>query len=657
MGRAGTFCSPDRRIAVAEESTMILVAPAHPFSRPPPVLHLRPSPAMASGKKPKRGTTQSVEEQFYAGNYAAIVRECVDGGNAARPLADLPFVVGALAFIGRLEEARALFSSQFRRRRAPSDETEIVAARFFLGVAYCRAGRIDEARSEFLHNVRSRHGQSLARFYVFQGLGCYRYFTGRLRQSARQALYALEHAFIADFPYGRLLATDLRGHTLVQLGQIQSGLSLLETARTLAGSLALEGNVAALDCAIGIYRARFGVVPVRQAMGDLNQLLSQASPEDSYSERSLRTELAIQAALAGEGDAAWGLLERLGTEHVPDGGDTRARIRFLLACANVARLRYGAASMLPFVSEARALLSNRKDIALEVEVLCMELVAASSPDEAARVCAELLTLHRSSGIERVWLRAAERSHSAPFSVMPGAEALEEDRLGALYVACLRASPELASRLIASGHWGLLPLALGLNPGRRILVFGRRLIIEDHGNVSVLADPPEGSLRFLSALGDGQLRTKEELLALVWGITSYRPDAHDPVIHTAVSRLRAQLGVRGHWVEAALGGYRLAQGVELASPFESGNALPREPEHFHGLGLRAAEVAALLSPGPARDPVLALLAKNGPVSSSDVASHLGVSEMTALRRLREHVEQGAVTRDGKGKNTRYRLGTS
>jgi predicted ArsR family transcriptional regulator len=86
-------------------------------------------------------------------------------------------------------------------------------------------------------------------------------------------------------------------------------------------------------------------------------------------------------------------------------------------------------------------------------------------------------------------------------------------------------------------------------------------------------------------------------------------------------------------------------------------LPPEPAHFHGLGLRAAEVAALLPPGPARDPVLALLAKNGPASSSDVASHLGVSEMTALRRLREYVEQGAVTRDGKGKNTRYRLGTS
>ena len=637
---------------------MILGVVRGPFAESSRVLYSRPSPAMSSGRKSKRGNSLSVEEQFYAGNYAAIVRDHVDAGSSTSPLAELPFIVGALAFIGRLEEARALFSSHLRRRRAVRDETEIVAARFFLGVAYCRAGRMGEALNEFMSNVRARHGHSLARFYVFQGLGCHRYFTGRLRQSARQALYALEHAFIADFPYGRLLATDLRGHTLVQLGRVQSGLSLLETARTLAGALSLEGNAAALDCTIGMYRARFGVVPVRRAIEDLQVLLSQARPEDSYSERLLRTELAIQAALAGEGDTAWGILERLGTEHVPDGGDARARIRYLLACGTVARLRYGATSMAPFVSEARALLSDRLDIALEVEVLCLELLATSEARESARVRGELRALHRRSGIERFWLRAAELSSDTGFFIPPGAEALEEDRLGALYVACLAASPELASRLIATGHWGLIPLALGLEPGKRILPFGRRLIIEDQGNVTVIADPPEGQLRFLGALADGRLHTKEELLSAVWGIGSYRPDAHDSVIHTAVSRLRAQLGVRGHWIEAALGGYRLAHGVEVSNPFG--------PELFPAVAEGAEPSSAVVRAGsPARgsathserDPVLELLARNGSVSSSDVASHLGVSEMTALRRLREHVEHGAVLRDGKGKNTRYRLGTS
>ena len=622
-----------------------------------PVLYLPLPPDMPPRRRSKKGASQSLSQRFYAGNYTAIVRDCVDAGIATYADTELPFVVGALAFIGRLEEARALFSSQLRRCRRSHDVVPLVAARFFLGVAYCRAGRIDEARREFLINARSRHGRSLVRFYVFQGLGCLRYFTGYLRQSAKQALCALEHAFSADFPYGRLLATDLRGHALVQLGQVRNGLSLLETARTLAASLQLYGNVSALDCAIAIYRARFGVVPVRRAIIDLQELLGKSQPEDSYSERSLRIELAIQAALAGEGDTAWGLLERLGAEQVPDGGDARARIRFLLACATVARLRYGPTSMQPFVSEARALLLNRRDIALEVDVLCMELVSARDAQEIADVRAALLALHESSGIERVWLRA----NTDTFSVPPGVETLEEDRLGALYVACLHASPEIAERLITTGHWGLLPLSLGLSPGQRLMVLGRRVVIEDHGNVSVLSDPSDGTLRFLAALAEGIPRSKEELLGLVWGVHNYRPDAHDPVIHTAVSRLRGQLGVRGHWVEATRGGYRLAAGVQVLSPFE--------PQLTGSLQVTACTsndvlpgseaVRPTLLPGrPAPDVVLSLLARDGPVSSSAVASHLGVSEMTALRRLREHVERGTVSRDGKGKNTRYRLvGTS
>jgi hypothetical protein len=191
-----------------------------------------------------------------------------------------------------------------------------------------------------------------------------------------------------------------------------------------------------------------------------------------------------------------------------------------------------------------------------------------------------------------------------------------------------------------------------------MVFGRRLVVEDHGNVSVIPDPPEGILRFLGALSDGALHAKEELLARIWGIGVYRPETHDPVIHTAVSRVRAQLGVRGHWIEASHGGYRLAAGVEVQSPFDEPLPTSSSPAPTATrVPSRALERHSLLPVAEERDGLLALLETSGPASSSDVASHLKVSEMTALRRLREHVEQGTVTRDGKGKNTRYRLSGS
>ncbi|WP_156040741.1 winged helix-turn-helix transcriptional regulator [Chondromyces apiculatus] len=624
--------------------------------------------------KARHARAQSLAQRFYAGRYADIVREHIDGPHEAELSSDLPFLVGALAFVGRLEEARALFSGRRRRKDVPEGDPTLVAARFFLAVAYCRAGRLEEAKREVSLNLRaaSRHGGPLSRFYVLQGMGCYRYFTGRLRQAARHALRALEYAFVAAFPYGRFLATDLRGHVLVQLGAVQEGLSLLETARTLAGALDLAGNATALDFALGIYRARFGVVQGREAIAMLNDLQARTRPDDSYSKRSLCIEMASQYALAGEGDVAWGLLERLGTEQLPDGGDVRARIRFLLACANVARLRYGAPSMAPFVSEARALVGAHEDIALELDVSCMEILATDDAEERARIEARLRALHRRSGISRVWLREGRAESSPPAQL--GAEVLEEDRLGALYAACLRGSPELGSRVIATGHWGLLPLCLGFAPGRRLMLLDRRLVVEDHGNVTVVSDVSDGTRTFLRALGGGERHSKEDLLRLVWGIGAYRPDAHDPVIHTAVSRLRALLGVRGHWIEAVSGGYQLAAGVTLvelsstlscSKPAEVGAT----PERVPGADLQAAGEGAApppratISPAPSdaqvpeRDAIVALLAREGPASSTELATRLGVSEMTALRRLRQLVDQGVVRRSGKGKNTRYGIGSN
>jgi hypothetical protein len=308
--------------------------------------------------------------------------------------------------------------------------------------------------------------------------------------------------------------------------------------------------------------------------------------------------------------------------------------------------------MLPCLSEAHAILGNSRDIALEIDVLCMELVAAPDPERAARVRAELQALRQQSGIERSWFLGVMRAEELAFEVAPGAEVLDEDRLGALYVACRRASPELALRLLGTGHLGLVPLALGLTPSRRLLVLGKRLVVEDHGNVKAIGEPSEGTLRFLSALADGALHTKEELLAVVWGIACYRPAAHDPVIHTAVSRLRARFGVLSHWLEAAPGGYRLARGVEVVSPFEATPLYSSQSpaSKASGVGPRASFASAARAP----DAVLAVLAQNGASSSRDVASRLGVSEMTALRRLRTHLENGAIRRDGKGKSTRYRL---
>ena len=594
-------------------------------------------------KRPENpaATARSLAASFCAGHYAAIVRDYVDGpsfgqnpfeSGRALERAEVPHVVGALAFVGRLEEARALFASQLRLRVLSTHDADSIAARFFLGVAYCRAGRTDDAEREFRANLvaECRHGSPIARFYAVQGLACYRFFTGRLREAASHALTALEHAFSAGFAYGRLLATDLRGHALVQLGQVQAGLSLLQNARTLAESLDLPGNVAALDASRTIYRARFGVVPVDVAIVDLEETLAR-SPDDSYSRRTMQIELAIQRCIAGEGNAAWSLLEELTVGEIPDGGDARVRMRLLLACAHVTGLRHGLAAAEPYLAEARQIPGTEADVALTIDRLGLELLVTTDEREAERLLHELRALEARSRVRRSWLHADEPS-----------TALEEDRLGALQFACRFGTPDVARGLLETKRLGLIPLALRLTPSRRLLLFGRTLLLEDHGNVSVAGDPSEGTLRFLRTLGTGT-KTKEMLLAQVWGINHYRPEAHDAVVHTAVSRARALLGVRGHWIEAGDGGYRLSAGIELLDVDRPQSEGPVD----------LAPAPAPVASAPTQDPVIALLGR-GAISSREVARALGVSEMTALRRLRTLCDKGVARRDGLGKNTRYHL---
>src|SRR5579871_1318786 len=102
-------------------------------------------PPAPRGRMLARVTRGSIAEAFYAGLYAEVLARTIDGPTLEVPDEDTAFVVGALAFVGRLEEAGAVLRSWRHEGGAPSVAhlRGRVASRFFLGVAYIRAGRHD----------------------------------------------------------------------------------------------------------------------------------------------------------------------------------------------------------------------------------------------------------------------------------------------------------------------------------------------------------------------------------------------------------------------------------------------------------------------------------------------------------------------------------
>ena len=592
-----------------------------------------------------------IERLFARGRYADVIASTVDAPEFdARNEPQLGHVAASLAATGRLDDADALLG-----RVPDTDERELCIARFFIAVAYCRAGDFRHAERLFLENYRSwrrRWTDPERRFYALQGLSCIRYFSGSMQRAEWLARRALQAAFAADSALGRVLATDIQGHAWVQMGQVKRGLALLQRAKELAESVELDAHAAAIQFSCTMYEARFGTRGIFAALERLAELSSE-SVHDSYSVRLVALDRALLMAFAGQSDAALAQLRSVDQQVIPE-GDRRMQIRLLLTAALVTTLRDGQAAGRALVTAAEALLHDDWDRALRVEVLCAKAWCAA-PEERRTLAAELERAARSTAIARASLFAhlLEPTFKLPASV--SLHDFEDDRLGALLLSVLH--DHHLPRLLREQYLGLVPRALGLTPGRRIyLIEPGHILVENHGNVT-FERPGETSLKLLRALADGQWWSKEALLAAVWGIATYRPDRHDSVVYMAVTRARQALGGCRDWLENEHGAYRLT-GTEC-------RILPWRDE-IHGFDARAAPLAAAsvrptraaetLSPSlnDGSTAALAFVQEHGQATTGRLAKALQVSEMTALRELQKLVANGVLRRIGRGRATRYEM---
>ena len=590
--------------------------------------------------------------RFYAGRYAEIVALHDAGDEPAR--ADVAFVIGALTFVDRVDEARARFDA-WRARTAAPDPRTLAAGRFFLGLALARAGYFDRAAPLLVAaGFRDRHhADPWVRALVFQGLACQCYFTGRFAGAARHALRALTAAHEATFLYTAMLGTDLRGHALVQLGQLQRGIALLEQANRQARRLGLTNNAFAVDTSIATYTARF--VPEPVALDRVEALLRRRA-HDSYSRRALLTEAAVQRALRGRQRDAMAALEAADRDALR--GDTRrGRVVSLLARLWVTRWRAGPAACAALVAQARTLVEPR-DIGFVGELLGFEvLVARARGDDAAASAA----LTRLRALARATHHVAAKAALAQHDEAPPSSSFDEDTLSPLLRAVARRDATALSRLLALGLVGAVPELLGLTPGRRIILIPAEdlLLLEDHGDVTVRHHPPRWCPTLLRLLAGGGA-SKERIVAGLWGLRSYHPELHDPPVRTAIHRLRAFLAPHGAWIEVGADGYRTAVPVHLVSaaappPIDSAplwdeGELPSLASPFAAPVPRPAAVA---------DPTARVLAQVIELERATVpalARALDLSASTVQRALRGLVAARQVERCGFARATHYRART-
>lgn len=591
----------------------------------------------------------TLARRFYAGRYAEIVAEAYDVGQIEDR--DVAFVVGALTFLDRVDEARGVHDAWRTRASDAADPRTIAACRFLFGLAHARAGYFERsARLLVSEAFRARHdADPWIRALVFQGLACQCYFTGRYPAAARIALRAQQAAHEAHFAYVQMLATDMRGHSLVQMGQLQRGIATLEQANKHAVRLGLANNAFAVDTSIATYVTRF--VPHAEALERVEALLRRRA-HDSYSRRALLTEAAVQRALRGRRTEAREALEAADRDALR--GDTRrGKVVSFLARMWVTRWQHGPAACAPLVDQAASLIEPR-DVAFRAELLGFQILVARASGDLAR---ERQALEELRAIKKTTHHAYAKGLLRQFDAETGAAPFDEDALTPILRAVAERDTKVLSRVLSLGLLGVVPELLGLAPGRRIIVIPDEdlLLLEDHGDIVVRQRPPRWCpvlLRILAS-GDG---SKEHIARGLWGIRAYHPELHDPPVRTTIHRLRTFLQPHPDWIEVGETGYRtrvplhLVAGaepayVETAPLWDEGVVPSLVPS-------RPAPSASPVETGP-EQLVFQRLVELETASVPQLARALSLSSSTVLRALRTLVDERRVERIGFARATRYR----
>ncbi|APR81507.1 Hypothetical protein A7982_06856 [Minicystis rosea] len=594
------------------------------------------------------GETAAARE-FFAGQYAKIAAETFDAPGAEVRDEDVAFVVGALAFLGRLADAETCFAG-WKRRAGVHDPRTAAAARFFLGVAHARAGDFARGHDLLVTGARSRvrEAEPWAVALAFQGLACHRYFTGRYRAAARHALRALRAAHVGRFAYAQMLSTDLRGHAFVQVGQFQAGMALLEQAKSLAERLGFTMNAHAIACSMVVYQAKFKVGP--EAIRDLEARLAERA-HDSYSRRTMMAQAAVQYALRGRGSEAMDTLAQVDRDALRMDA-RRAKVTSLIARLYVTRWGQGARACAALLDEARELV-DESDVAFRAELYAFEAFVGQAIDAPARRDRAIAELRRLSRL------AEHHTARAALTQFEGerTRAFAEDELSPLLRAADRRDESALSRLLSLGLLGPVPEILGLGPARRVLLLSNEnaVLVEDGGDLWLRPSPPRWVPPLLRILAGGGA-SKEAIVARLWGLRRYRPERHDPLVRTTIHRLRGFLDPRGEWVTVTAHGYGLAVPIHEAGSADAGEVLEAPMPDDEGLDetpppivVEAARDAAAVD-----GRVLEKLMRMGEASVPEIARALAISESTALRALRRLVRAKKIARRGAARATRYHV---
>jgi DNA-binding winged helix-turn-helix (wHTH) protein len=501
-------------------------------------------------------------------------------------------------------------------------EIEQATVNFALGVGHTRISEYSKAREHFARNFRYRKSDPRARFYFYQGLGFYRYFTGAFVRSTKFARAALEQAVQSRFDYGQLISEELLAHGLTESGEVSLGSKHLKRSLDRARALDHKSLRQSFRLLLLLNEARFGLN--WDSIPRLEKALLKLHPQDTYSRNAVKLELANQWVLRGQVARAFQVLdEACDSIYASQNRRQIAQLNFRLAFLTWLRGRQDEA--LHLLKSAELHLHTEVDAALWKRMRGLRERILNSSEE---------TLH---------------SHAKK------TKSFGEDRIGDLYELVAQKDQRALRMVLDHQLYFFLYAFYQLKFDQKALLFDllpRGVMVVDHGNITVVDKGfSRVNRRVLEALAVSH-QSKEELIESVWGY-SYDASRHDALIYTSISKIRQLLGAAGAWIEVDEKGYRLQSGVRLKArevhAVDKGEKTTRPmPRLNSNSKLNFRQLRILSGFDTHRKEWLDI---------ADVMRDFAVSRATATRDLSELTDMGLLRRLGKARATKYTKGQS
>ena len=607
----------------------------------------------------------SLADFFASGKHSEILELTLDDPLWQKQKSDLPWIMGALVFLGKLDEAEALYQLIFAKGDTSAASADQAAlAHFFLSLGHARVSAYPRASAEIRKIFHLRHSSSLARFCFWQASAFNWSLSSRYFRSRSSATFALKHSVLAGHPFFRLISLDLLGHAFVRTGEVSQGLAKFTEAQNLARKIGNGGFLESLEVSHLIFKVMHSA-DTSANITLLKTKLEKVKVEDNYTKASIGLELVRQLTLSGNLMEAEANLQSI-RERIFRFGHRRQKATAFHRHAQILRLRGQWEECFSHLDQAEKELDFKKDLSQKLEISGLRLQVQKELSSVSRAelnprIAALFKAHEKKhslkSLEKEVLRLTQLTGSGVarswWSRHKGqTSTASDDDVGTLLSQLLsfKREGQLQSAfdaLLRAGALSLFPEFLCRPRGETALHLGfSRNVGIWEGNVFCLKGKLGSfSKAFLKLIEGGSPVGKKEVVESLWGFR-YRPEIHDPKVYVLVSRVRASLGNLAHIVVHSDHVYKLGDRCLILDHAASRKS-PAEVEI-----LRKEELFSASFSG--RQMRILEWSQTAPiVSSRAVCQEFGVSKATATRDLCELSNAGCFVPLGNGRGTEYR----